>query len=100
MSQAPGASDWRVRLAAGVEAETCDKLSRKEQIPSGQRLPGGREQSHQKSHPHPGPPWATKRNITTGTQLEHGTDGSGIFTSLASPEKPKTTLPSFWGIRL
>ncbi|KAK8851330.1 hypothetical protein PGQ11_013809 [Apiospora arundinis] len=32
MSRALGAADWRDGLAAGVEAETCDNLSRKEQI--------------------------------------------------------------------
>lgn len=35
MSQVHGDADWRDQLAAGVEAETCDKLSRKEQTNSG-----------------------------------------------------------------
>lgn len=40
-SQVHGDADWRDRLAAGVEAETCDKLSRKEQTNSGQHRRGG-----------------------------------------------------------
>ncbi|KAK8074674.1 hypothetical protein PG997_009337 [Apiospora hydei] len=40
MSQARGPADWRIALAAGVEAETCDKLSRKEQTDSGQQCRG------------------------------------------------------------
>ncbi|KAK8016518.1 hypothetical protein PG993_014707 [Apiospora rasikravindrae] len=40
MSQVRRPADWPARLAAGVEAGSCDKSSRKEQTDSGQRRQG------------------------------------------------------------